>query len=82
MADPCNRGLEKEGQKGKGTQLLSATKSLHLDSGCNDFCNFVINTALVTTMFVVTEHLCAIPAVGVTVMVSCSLYQVICSRLW
>ena len=48
IADPCNRG----GRGGKGRverkgdrQLLSATQSVYLDSGCNDFCNFVINTA-------------------------------------
>jgi len=83
MADPCNRGGGVKGRvERKGdTQLLSATKSLHLDSGCNDFCNFVINTALVTMMFVVTEYLCAIPAPGFTVIVSCSLYQIIFTHL-
>lgn len=82
MADPCNRVAEKEGIEGKGdTQLLSATKSLYLDSGCNDFCNFVINTALVTMTFVVTDCMCATPAHSLTVMVSCSLYQVIFRRL-
>jgi len=49
IADPCNRGgggVGKGRVEGKGDKrLLSATKSLHLDSGCNDFCNFVINTA-------------------------------------
>jgi hypothetical protein len=82
MADPCNRGAEKEGMGRKGdTQLLSATKSLHLDSGCNDFCNFVINTALLTMTFVVTDCMCAIPAHGLTVMVSCSLYRITFRRL-
>jgi len=57
--------------KGKGdTQLLSATKSLHLDSGCNDFCNYVINTALVTMTFVIIVYLCAIPGPGVVFSLS------------
>jgi hypothetical protein len=47
-----------------------------------DSCNLVINTALVTMAFVVTEYLGAVRYPGLALKVSCSLRQVIFGRLW